>query len=188
MTLEHRADDRERPYRIQDGRTVAEEEWGFLRGIAIAVRAKCIAEVGTGSCRSLNAWVSAQAYLKEHLDQDCTVWSCDINKHRIAEANAGYPTAKLVRGDSAILAVAMKDEPPPDIIFIDGLHKQRAVTADIANLRPLAVPGTVWLLHDIRDYFAKLRTVASQECAYILPTPMGIAIFVEGQQGRRTNL
>lgn len=164
-----------KPYRVEGGWAVAEEEAEFLRGLAIALRPRCIAEVGTGTARSLRAFSEAAAYLAAYLDWPCAVWSCDVNSQACAIGRILCPSARVIHGDSPALARAIS--PAPDLVFIDGEHTEAMVRADFAAMKAVASEHAVYLFHDTRPGFRRMREVAAGLGAIALPTAHGISIL-----------
>lgn len=161
-----------RPCREQNQGPVTEEEAVFLYGLAIALRPRCIAEVGTGWLRSLRSFYEARVYLKA-LGWDCSVWSCDINAGVVDKAKATFPGCNVVLGNSETMAPLITVA--PELVFIDGEHTTAAVERDLSELRKVSLPETVYVLHDpgiIRD----IQGIADKRGFLTLPSPRGIAI------------
>lgn len=164
-----------RPQRVRDGWAVTEEEAEFLRGLAIALRPHCIAEIGAGLGRSLQAWCEAAVYLAEHLHWPCDVWACDRVRQMCRIAHLRCPTARVIEGDSHILAAIIA--PAPGLIFIDGCHTQDAVMADLRAMQSVATDDAVYVFHDTRPDFPPLRDLAKDLGAITLDTAQGISIL-----------
>jgi len=153
---------------------VTEEEAAFLYGLALALRPTCIAEVGTGWLRSLRAFCGAAAWLRNHLDWPCAVWSCDIKKDAVTRAQKELPLAHVVCGDSIALAKAMC--PAPQLIFIDGEHHEERPRKDYEALKAVADEKAVFVFHDT-GIILSVREYAEGLGAICLPTPRGMGIL-----------
>ena len=167
----------DRPCMEENQGTITEEEAAFLYGLALTVRPRCIAEVGTGWRRSLRAFVQAADQLKAQFSWDCRVWSCDTDKGRYDAAREACGGANLVHGDSSALADIV--QPAPELVFIDGDHTEKAIERDFFELRDIAAPGCVFVFHDTALVFnAAPAAFAKKIGAILLPTPRGMALLV----------
>ncbi len=70
-----------------------------------------------------------------------------------------------------------------DLFFIDGLHDRAGLEEDIADCRPCAAPGAVWIFHDFQ--MASVEATVTQSRLFQIterhrddgPTTMAIAVL-----------
>lgn len=153
--------------------SITDEEATVLYGLAIALRPKAIAEVGTGTGRSVRAFQKAVQYLKTVLDWDCQVWTCDLRKRVFGGMNTTY-----IQGDCEDMVEAMTIR--PELVFIDGNHREEYVRHDYKVLSDYAAPGALFVFHDVRTEYKALSENASavlrDKGGIILRTPMGLGL------------
>lgn len=169
-----------RPALEENQGTVTEEEAAFLYGLAIALRPRCIAEIGTGWMRSLRAFCEAKRWLWEHLNWNCRVFSCDIKPDIANRASRDYPDAHVLCCDRLLLAKEI--HPAPELIFIDGDHKSRAVQRDYEAMDKVAEPGAVFVFHD-SSLIPDVAEAAAELGACTLPTARGMGILIKPPKG-----
>jgi len=116
-----------KPSREENMGTIAEEEAELLRGLVISLRPKCIAEIGTGWTRSLRAMRDGVKYLKDTLDWDCEIWTCDVAEAAVTRGKEIGGPITVVHGTVDDLVSQM---PVPDLVFIDGSHEREDVAHD----------------------------------------------------------
>ncbi len=153
-----------------------ETECQLLFAMAAACRPRCIVEVGTGAGGSLSSFCRARVWLKEHMNINCQVWSCDTRDVSgfVAER---FPSANFIHGDvDDLLKVLPK---PPDFVFIDGDHSYEGVKKDLDTLWPVASDGAVFVLHDteIPQYHPGVRRLALDRGALFLPAEKGLGVL-----------
>ncbi len=160
---------------------VTEEEAAFLYGLAVAVRPRCIAEVGTGALRSFRALCKAAEYLICDLDMPCAVWTCDISSEPIMRARGFGIATKCVWGDARKLASQI--HPAPELIFIDGKHTCDALEADTTALWPVAADGALFVYHDMSLPQFGLQKFLEEAGGLLIPSPRGMGILVKPNKG-----
>jgi len=161
-----------KPSREENMGTIAEEEAELLRGLVISLRPKCIAEIGTGWTRSLRAMRDGVKYLKDTLDWDCEIWTCDVAEAAVTRGKEIGGPITVVHGTVDDLVSQM---PVPDLVFIDGSHEREDVAHDHQTMRGFA-PNAVCVFHDARDEYCGVFEYLKDIQGVILPTPRGIGI------------
>lgn len=161
-------------YLRETGNTVTEEDAAFLFGLTLLLRPSCIAEVGTGDNRSLRAFCNAKEWLKDNLDHDCVIWSCDNRIKAIDMAKAEELPANLVLGDAEALGDAMSE--CPELIFIDGPHQEPELSQSYMELHEIAAPGAVFVFHDPLSH-PDVGALVAKLGAVVLPGPDGMAMW-----------
>lgn len=115
-----------------------------------AKNAKLVGEIG------LNAGLSSHAFLCANPDVE--VISFDLGRHpyiRCAKQiiDRDYPYRhKLIIGDSTSTIPTFIESNPSvrfDVVFIDGGHFYRIVSADLANMRKLSHADTIVIMDDL---------------------------------------
>lgn len=160
---------------------VTEEEAALLYGLAVSLRPRCIAEVGTGELRSLRAFSRAVEYMNFVLDVECHLWTCDIWDGPLKLVHQFGLKAKTVHGDSRALASVIS--PAPELIFIDGQHTCEAVKRDTEALWPVAADGALFIYHDITVPKFGLGPFLEEIGGVLIPTPRGMGLVFRGQMG-----
>lgn len=153
---------------------VTEEDAAFLFGLAILLRPTCIAEVGTGWNRSLRAFCEAKSWLKESLNWECEVWSCDTEEWAVRLAKEACPTARIVQGNSD--ALMREITPSPQLIFLDGSHDPQDVMHDYETLQIVSADNTVFVFHDT-NCLPTVGDLADRLGALNLGGPRGMALL-----------
>jgi predicted O-methyltransferase YrrM len=120
----------------------------LLHGYARLYPRPRVLEVGVRSGNSTVAFLAAAQITGGH------VWSVDIDDvtgRRLAmERWRDHPAWTFTRGDSTHPAVAGKQPPVIDVLFLDGDHGRQKVLDELAAYFPRLIPGGVALLHDTR--------------------------------------
>lgn len=153
--------------------SITDEEAAVLYGLAIALRPRAIAEVGTGGGKSVKAFQKAVQYMKTVLDWDCKIWTCDIKRR----PSCGMNTI-CVHGDCEDMVEVMTIR--PELVFIDGNHREEYVRHDYKVLSDYAMPGALFVFHDVYTEYKALMEHASvvvkDKGGIILRTPMGLGL------------
>ena len=99
-------------------------------------------------------------------------------QERIDYAHRFCPEVNFVCGDAAILFAQMGDQ--AGLVFIDGDHKYAAVASDFdLSLARLDKRGVI-VLHDAdTDYHPDVRDFCRTRGIMVLPTPMGMGVYVK---------
>ena len=163
-----------RPSREIGSCSVTEEEAALLYGLAVALRPRCIAEVGTGPGRSLRAFVEAIDYLRSELGWACELWTCDTDECMLRPVQEKYPKIHVVLGDSRDLASQVR--PAPELVFIDASHDYAGVTSDFQRMVSVAAPGALLVFHDL-GVLQDVRHAADDIGCFHIPTPRGIGLW-----------
>ncbi len=161
------------PYLCSGRISVTEEEAMLLYGIAVSLRPRVIAEVGTGHRRSLKSFCDARRWMLANLMFECEVYTCDIDADLAEAAQREFPKAHTICGDASVMVESMTDA--PGLVFIDGLHTLNAARSDFDELSKVSVDGCVFLFHD-SILFTEIGELVTELGGIIIPTPRGIGI------------
>lgn len=170
----------DRPFMSFGHGGLTEEEAAFLYGLAISLRPRIIAEIGTGCCRSLRAFDDARRWMEAKLDWNCSIYTCDIHPTPCREARHMFPEAHVVDGNARQMIAEMCDKHRVELMFIDGEHTYDAAMSDYKAMSAMTDSCT-FVFHDA-NLFPEIGDLVLELGGHILRTPRGIGIVTTGER------